>query len=370
MIDTTSACCGLLPLFACFAAHAQSPTEVGRVDVRVDALRNDATWTAEASRLVCVGAPSVPSLRATLRAAADEPVLAVRTLAVLARLGPEAQSAGPELYACLKDEDAAVVVAGYRAMRTVAPTTTPSLHIAFNHTLGPEGPRWSKAEREQVRVAGLPALISVDHHYRSERTPDARILVRLVGQGQPSFSVAACDALIAGGLDDEAVRRDFFAAMGEHLKRRVPVALRATRASAQTPDDVCLARYAVVLAQHDPKSEGATLARGYLMLRDVFPELRDRWARELVVEGPRARAALPALQEQLEWGRDNVPRCRLAVQCALAIGPDAAALLPAIERLADVEDAALRKLLGEARRRLGDGAPGAKQPGSAATNRR
>ena len=61
---------------------------------------------------------------------------------------------------------------------------------------------------------------------------------------------------------------------------------------------------------------------------------------------------------------------KLAVQCALAIGAEAATLLPAIERLADVEDAALNKLVGEVRRRLGDGAPGAKQPGSAATNRR
>lgn len=164
--------------------------------------------------------------------------------------------------------------------------------------------------------------------------------------------MVACDALCGPGFEQAADRDRVLEGIAKRLRAMIPTAVRATRSSEVRAQDHLLLRMATLLLRHAPKSKDANVARGYLMLCDSFPELRQHWARELTMQGPESVDALPAIAAYLEFHRDDAARNRCAVGCVVAIGDSARSVLPHLEKLRDTDDAELRPLVRKAIERL------------------
>jgi HEAT repeat protein len=97
-------------------ATFQQPAEPPRI------MRPLAEWSeqeAAADALGRIGAPAVPALIETL--ANPDATLRLKTVEVLARMGPEAQEAVPRLVELLNDPDPAVRKAATRALGQIGP---------------------------------------------------------------------------------------------------------------------------------------------------------------------------------------------------------------------------------------------------------
>ncbi len=265
--------------------------------------------------------PSLPVLQEALAATdADRRLWAV---CLLAKSGPEARAATPQLAAALAHDEAAAVRAG----------------AAF--ALGRIGPA--------ARHTG-PGLVAALTDPAANVRAAAALALGLLGPGTPGAGVALAEALKDGHAEDAAAAATALGNLGADAEAAVPVLVDLARGT-----DPTLRRRAVdVLARIGPAARSAAPVL-LEVLRAADPLLRRDAARGLVCAGPQAGAPVAALVEALRHTGDHADRPVRAWACLslAAIGPRARAAVPDLIAALRDDEVNVRASAGLALARIG-----------------
>ncbi len=279
-----------------------------------------------------IGPHAVPALVEALNNEHED----VRSLAAkaLGKIGPDAKATVPALLEALNDEDEDVRSLAAEALGKIGPDAVPALVEALNN------------EHEDVRRHAARAL--------GEIGPDAKaavpVLLEVLNDEDEDVCECAAEALGKIGPDAKAA----VPILTEVLKRSSSVAIYAQYALAQitgTPQNYIAAlvgllqdrQYRKYDEDHDWWYGSAVDIPRLLMeigkaaipavleaLQDEEPFVRRSAVRTLVEIAD--RTAIPALTKALKDRDEDVPT--LAAEALGKIGPDAAAAVPALTRMA------------------------------------